>query len=110
MGYVRGVMHGILLGGVAALLYAPKRGKELRQELSARLDQMRGQVKPVLDQAQEVVQSARPQVERMVQSARPQVERTVSRAQQKITRRGAEPVGQSYGAPADSGTGGTPSA
>jgi gas vesicle protein len=97
MGYLRGVFHGVLFGGAAALLYAPKRGKELRRDLSVRLDQMRGQVQPVLDQAQEVVQSARPQVERMVQSARPQVERTISRAQQKITRRGAEPVSQTYG-------------
>src|SRR5437763_14016226 len=64
MGYLRGVVHGAIIGGAVALLYAPKPGRQMREELSERLDQVRGQMQPVLDQAQGVVDSARPQVER----------------------------------------------
>src|SRR5206468_6356683 len=64
MGYLRGVVHGMIIGGAVALLYAPKPGRQMREELSERLDQVRGQMQPVLDQAQGVVDSARPQVER----------------------------------------------
>lgn len=69
MGYLRGVVHGAIIGGALALLYAPKPGRQMREELSERLDQVRGQVQPVLDQAQGVVDSARPQVERGISKA-----------------------------------------
>jgi len=80
MGYLRGIVHGAIIGGAVALLYAPKPGRQMREELSERLDQVRGQVKPVLDQAQGVVDSARPQVERGISKAQQQA--------QRITRRG----------------------
>ena len=79
MGYLRGVMHGLLIGGAAALLYAPKPGREMRAELSDRLNQVRGQMQPVIDQAQDAVEAARPQVER-----------TIAKAQQAVTRKGTE--------------------
>lgn len=79
MGYLRGVMHGMVIGGAVALLYAPKAGRELRHELADWLERTRGQVRPVLDQAQQAVQSARPQVER-----------SLARAQQKVSRRSSE--------------------
>ena len=59
MGYLRGVVHGVILGAAAALLYAPKPGRELRQDLNVQLDRVRGQMRPVLDQAQGVVDAAR---------------------------------------------------
>src|SRR5438132_1610910 len=62
MGYLRGVVHGAIIGGAVALLYAPKPGRQMREELSERLDQVRGQMQPVLDQAQGGVDSARPPV------------------------------------------------
>ncbi len=77
MGYLRGVVHGAIIGGAVALLYAPKPGRQMREELSERLDQVRGQMQPVLDQAQGVVDSARPQVERGISKA------------QRITRMGS---------------------
>jgi gas vesicle protein len=80
MGYLRGVMHGLVIGGAVALMYAPKPGRQMRSELSEKLDQVRGQVQPVLDQAQGVVESARPQVERGISIAQQQA--------QKVTRRG----------------------
>ena len=79
MGYLRGVMHGLLIGGAAALLYAPKPGREMRTELSDRFNQVRGQVQPVIDQAQDAVEAARPQVER-----------TIAKAQERITGKGTE--------------------
>jgi gas vesicle protein len=80
MGYFRGVIHGLIIGGAVALLYAPKPGREMREELSDRFDKVRGQMQPVIDQAQGVVESARPQVERGISKAQQQA--------QKITRRG----------------------
>ncbi len=80
MGYFRGVVHGLIIGGAVALLYAPKPGREMRSELSDRLDQVRGQMQPVIDQAQGVVDSARPQVERGISKAQQQA--------QRLTRRG----------------------
>ncbi len=81
MGYLRGVMHGALLGGAVALLYAPKPGREVRRELAQLLEGIRGQVRPVLDQAQEVVESAKPEVKR-----------TLSKAQQRVTRKSTQTV------------------
>ena len=46
MGYLRGVVHGAIIGGAIALLYAPKPGRQMREELSERLDQVRGQMQP----------------------------------------------------------------
>jgi gas vesicle protein len=80
MGYLKGVVHGMIIGGAVALLYAPKPGRQMREELSERLDLVRGQMQPVIDQAQGVVESARPQVERGISKAQQQA--------QRITRRG----------------------
>lgn len=35
-----GVLVGAVLGGVIALLYAPKSGKELRQEIKGKADEL----------------------------------------------------------------------
>jgi len=80
MGYFRGVVHGLIIGGAVALLYAPKPGRQMRTDLSERLDQVRGQMQPVIDQAQGVGDSARPQVERGISKAQQQA--------QRLTRRG----------------------
>ncbi|HEY8679199.1 MAG TPA: YtxH domain-containing protein [Candidatus Dormibacteraeota bacterium] len=79
MGYLRGVMHGLAIGGAVALMYAPKPGREMRSDLSEKLDQMRGQVQPVIDQAQGVVETARPQVERGISKAQQQAQRITNR-------------------------------
>lgn len=104
MGYLRGVVHGMIIGGAVALLYAPKPGRDMRADLSERLDQVRGQMQPVLDQAQGVVDSARPQVERGISKAQQQA--------QKITRRGSDSGGSSattYGGSSGPGSGSAPS-
>jgi gas vesicle protein len=102
MGYLRGVVHGVIIGGAVALLYAPKPGRQMREELSERLDQVRGQMQPVIDQAQGVVESARPQVERGISKAQQQA--------QRITRRGSDSTGSgsAYGGAVGMGTGSAP--
>ena len=102
MGYLKGVVHGLIIGGAVALLYAPKPGRQMREELSERLDQVRGQMQPVIDQAQGVVESARPQVERGISKAQQQA--------QRITRRGSDSSGggSAYGGSVSLGTGSTP--
>ena len=101
MGYLRGLVHGAIIGGAVALLYAPKPGRQLRDELSDRLDQVRGQMQPVIDQAQGVVESARPQVERGISKAQQQA--------QRITRKGTESTsGSAYGGSPGMSAGTTP--
>jgi gas vesicle protein len=100
MGYLRGVVHGVIIGGAVALLYAPKPGRQIREDLSDRLDQVRGQMQPVIDQAQGVVDSARPQVERGISKAQQQA--------QRITRRGTESGGTAYAGPASASSGSAP--
>lgn len=92
MGYVRGVVHGVMLGAAVALLYAPKPGRQLRQDLNSRLDRVRGQMQPVIDQAQE-----------MVDGARPKVQETIAKAQDQISRRTKLP----FAGPPGMGTGGS---
>src|SRR5256886_16448166 len=103
MGYLRGVVHGMIIGGAVALLYPPKPGRDMRADLSERLHQVRGQMQPVLDQAQGVVESARPQVERGISKAQQQA--------QKLTRPGSDAAGGSaspYRRSAGGGSGGGP--
>ena len=101
MGYVRGLVHGMIIGSAVALLYAPKPGRQLRDELADRLDQMRGQMQPVIDQAQGVVDAARPQVERGISKAQQQA--------QRVTRRQSDSGNSNaYGGSAGMGTGSAP--
>ena len=81
MGYLKGVVHGLIIGGTVALLYAPKPGKQMREELSDRFEKVRGQMQPVMDQAQGVVETARPQVERGIAKAQQQAQRFTRRAE-----------------------------
>ena len=81
MGYLRGVVHGLIIGGTVALLYAPKPGKEMREDLSDRFEKAREQMQPVLDQAQGVVDTARPQVERGIARAQQQAQRFTKRSE-----------------------------
>ena len=69
---------GLLIGAAAALLYAPKSGRETREELSDSMtrlrDQAEGKVREVQDTVTEVVEDARRQFEEGVDTARKAVE------------------------------------
>jgi gas vesicle protein len=73
MGYLRGVLHGAVVGAAVALLYTPKRGEEMRAELSRRVEELRGKMEPAVDQAQSMYESARPTIESTVERARQRV-------------------------------------
>ncbi len=73
MGYIRGVVHGATIGAVVALLYAPKRGQELRRDLARILDEWTARAQPALEQAQSAYESVRPAVESAVTRARHRV-------------------------------------
>lgn len=100
MGYFKGVVHGMIIGGAVALLYAPKPGRQMREELSERFDQVRGQMQPVIDQAQVAVEAARPQVERGISKAQQQA--------QRVTRRSGNGGTTAYGGSSGMGAGTTP--
>lgn len=100
MGYFKGVIHGMIIGGAVALLYAPKPGRQMREELSDRFDQVRGQMQPVIDQAQVAVEAARPSVERGISKAQQQA--------QRVTKRGGNGGGSAYGGSTGMGTGTSP--
>ncbi|MDX1674230.1 MAG: YtxH domain-containing protein [Longimicrobiales bacterium] len=85
---------GLLIGAAAALLYAPKSGRETREELSesvARLrDEAEGRVREVQDTVTEVVEDARRQFEEGVGAARHAVEtgrQAVRESRQEVERR-----------------------
>ena len=69
---------GLLIGAAAALLYAPKSGRETREELSESMTRLRdeaeGRVREVQDTMSEVVEDARRQFEDGVDAARRAVE------------------------------------
>src|SRR2546429_1398080 len=46
MGYLRGVVHGAIIGGAGGVLYAPQPGPEKRRGLLRRLAQGRGPKQP----------------------------------------------------------------
>ncbi len=51
--FVKGVLIGGALGAVAALLYAPKSGRETREELSGRMDDMYAKAREEYDSSLE---------------------------------------------------------
>ena len=51
MGYVRGVMHGALLGSLVGLAFAPKRGVEFRSDVLRQMDKVRGQLQTSVELA-----------------------------------------------------------
>ncbi len=89
--YIRGFLAGALLGGVAgaitALLFAPKSGRELRQDIAERTGELYDRAQEILNpkpvgeevppvalnqgklRAQQIVQSAREQAEHLLASA-----------------------------------------
>ena len=104
MGYFKGVVHGMIIGGAVALLYAPKPGRQMREELSDRFGQVRGQMQPVIEQAQGLADTARPQVERGISRVQQQA--------QRVTRRGGSAGNggtTAYGGSTGMGSGTTPS-
>ena len=50
--FIKGVFFGALTGGILAMLFAPKSGEELRQELKIKADEIAKEVKRAAEEAQ----------------------------------------------------------
>lgn len=85
---------GLLIGAAAALLYAPKAGRETREELTESMTRLRDQaedkVREVQDTVTEAVEDARRQFEDGMDTARRAVEsgrRAVRESREDVERR-----------------------
>jgi gas vesicle protein len=72
--FVWGALFGGILAGVTALLYAPKKGSKLRQDLSEKCETVKGKASELLeevrDHAQDVVERAKDKVKDLASSAK----------------------------------------
>jgi|GEM_PF-3558286 len=72
--FVIGVLLGATVGGAAAILYAPKSGKELRKEVRDRIASLSGfenpdtraQIAQWLDDGVRLIEARRPEIEQVV--------------------------------------------
>ena len=85
---------GLLIGAAAALLYAPKSGRETREELTEGMHRLRDtaedKVREVQDTVNEAVEDARRQFEEGVETARRAVEsgrKAVEESREEVERR-----------------------
>ena len=93
IGFLAGAMIGGAVGAVAALLLAPKTGREMRGELADRSEDMFDKAKDYFNEAtddedeieDEFVNEGRMKAERIVSSAREQAQTLLSNAEQVLT-------------------------
>lgn len=92
-GYGKGLVAGILLGGavgaIAALLLAPKSGKELRQDLAEKSGELLDKADSFLNEKEEydgpyTPNEGRARAEKIVQSAKDHAEQLLSSAEQVL--------------------------
>ncbi len=82
-----GVIVGAAIGSLWALLYAPKRGKELRADVCRRLDEMRDYVDQTARQLAETARTKLAEVQSDLTEAVEGVRATVAETQDDLTRR-----------------------
>jgi len=94
--YTRGFLIGAVIGGavgtVAALLFAPKSGRELRREISDKTDDVVDKAQQLFNKAsgqfedglEDVINEGRIRAESIVSSARHQADNLMSSAEQVL--------------------------
>lgn len=94
--YAKGLLVGALLGGaagaIAALLFAPKTGREMRQSIADHTEEVVDRAQSYFSKAangveegfEDVVNEGRMRAERIVSSARNQAENLLSNAEQVL--------------------------
>lgn len=81
MGFILGVLTGGLLGAVAALLYAPQTGKQLRKDINYKKDEL-------LNEASNVVDNAKKRASGIIAEAKERAGYIVEEGKKKITSAG----------------------
>lgn len=94
--YTKGFLIGAILGGaagaIAALLFAPKSGRELRQDIADKTEEVVDKAQQMFNKAtgnaedglEDVVNEGRLAAERIITSARSQADNLMSNAEQVL--------------------------
>jgi gas vesicle protein len=89
-GYFRGLVTGVLVGAAAALLMAPKRGEEMRQELAEgagrfreKADELKGRAEGLSTRVSETAQELKERGQHLMDSAVERGTAVVEHAQQE---------------------------
>lgn len=70
--FMKGIWYGALIGAVAALLFAPKRGEELRRDIRHEAEALRDEARSKLEQASTTLDRQADKLEQKVQEVQEQ--------------------------------------
>jgi gas vesicle protein len=82
-GYFRGLLTGVLFGAAAALMFAPKRGEEMRGELRGRVDDLRGRAEELQGRVTEAASEIKERGTHLVESAKERSTAVIEHAKQE---------------------------
>jgi gas vesicle protein len=88
-GFFSGLVTGGLLGGLAALLYAPQTGKKLRMEISEKTDDILFETNLIVENAKEkaseIIRDATKKAESLIKDAGKKIESSLNCTDELIT-------------------------
>jgi gas vesicle protein len=88
-GFLLGVLAGGITGGLIALLYAPKSGRELRQDIGKKKDELVGDAEEYIDiaksKASDIIASSRKKADELISEAKTKAEYLTSGAGKMYT-------------------------
>lgn len=94
-GFFKGLLVGGAIGAIIALLYAPKSGKETREELSQKAEDLYGRLREEyqhsLENAQKSIETAQQKLDEISKTASQKTDE-VSRSFEKIVEKGRKEV------------------
>lgn len=61
-GFLGGLLAGLVVGGILAILYAPEKGKKTRKKVGKRTSGWSGKASDVIDSAGDLVDKGRKQI------------------------------------------------
>jgi len=75
--YLSGILTGGILGGLTALLFAPKSGKELRRDISDKKDE-------ILNDTNDLIENAKEKAAKIISDAKKYGEELIADAKIKV--------------------------